>query len=263
MSTTAAGADLSRPEAAGLSRIPFSRLVKVELRKAYDTRAGFWLLVSIAAVTLLGAVVFLLVANDDEMTMWNFVAISATPQGFLLPVLGVLAITSEWSQRTGLVTFTLEPHRGRALASKVSAVLILGLLAVALVVIFAAIGNAIAPAFGGAGTWDFGPQKWLNIVILQVTGLLIGVAFGMILQNSAAAIVLYYVIPLAFSIAVSLISGLADAAPWIDFNTAQSPLFDEGSVSGKEWAQLAVTSIWWVWLPLSAGIWRAMRSEVK
>jgi ABC-2 type transport system permease protein len=263
MSTATASPELGRGPARQLSRVPFSRLVKVELRKAYDTRAGFWLIVAIAAVTLLGAVIYLFAAGESEMTMWNFVGVAATPQGFLLPVLGVLAITSEWSQRTGLVTFTLEPSRGRALASKVTAVLILGALAVVLVVVFAALANAVAPAFGGDGTWDFGPDRWLAVFVLQVTGLLIGVAFGMILQNSAAAIVLYYVVPLAFSIIFGLISALEDAAPWIDFSTAQQPLFGEDTVTAKEWLQMLVTSIWWVVLPLAAGVWRALRSEVK
>ena len=36
----------------------------------------------------------------------------------LLPVLGIMSVTSEWSQRTAMVTFTLEPSRSRFLAAK-------------------------------------------------------------------------------------------------------------------------------------------------
>ncbi|MDX6317304.1 MAG: hypothetical protein QOD35_704, partial [Nocardioidaceae bacterium] len=49
MSTVATAGPVARRPAADLDRVPFSRLVRVELRKSYDTRAGFWLLVSIAA----------------------------------------------------------------------------------------------------------------------------------------------------------------------------------------------------------------------
>jgi len=42
--------------------------------------------------------------------------LSVLPQSWLLPVLGIMAVTSEWTQRTGLVTHTLEPRRSRILA---------------------------------------------------------------------------------------------------------------------------------------------------
>jgi ABC-2 type transport system permease protein len=251
------------PERA-LARVPFARLVRVELRKTYDTRAGWWLLFSIGAITLAADVLFLIFGDDVDMTYQNFVGITATPQGFLLPVLGILAITSEWSQRTGLVFFTLEPSRARLLTAKVTAVLILGLIAIGMLLAFAAIANAIGGATGGDGSWEFGAAGVRNVLLLQLMGLLGGVAFGMILLNSAAAIVLSFVLPLFISILFGIIPALEDAAPWIDINTSQQPLFDfQESVSAKEWAQLFVTSLWWIWLPLLAGMYRVMRSEVK
>ena len=36
----------------------------------------------------------------------------------ILPVIAVLSVTSEWSQRTGLTTFTFVPGRGRVIAAK-------------------------------------------------------------------------------------------------------------------------------------------------
>src|SRR5262252_8302981 len=91
------------------SRVRMSTLFRVELRKIADTRAGIWLLVAIVALTLLADIIFLFAAKSSELTYENFAAVTATPQGFILPILGILLVTSEWSQRTGLVTFTLEP----------------------------------------------------------------------------------------------------------------------------------------------------------
>ena len=34
----------------------------------------------------------------------------------LLPIIAVLSVTAEWSQRSGLTTFTLVPHRGRVMS---------------------------------------------------------------------------------------------------------------------------------------------------
>ncbi len=253
------------PTIESTARVPFLRLVRVELRKTVDTRAGRWLLISIAGLTVAAMVLFLIFANDADLTFYSFVGISATPQGFLLPVLGILSVTSEWSQRTGLVTFTLEPRRGRALTAKVVAVLLLGLLFVVLLLVSAVIGNVLGEALrGGDGAWGFGLSDIGKVLILQLMGLLGGLAFGTVLLNSAPAIVLSFVLPLAVSILFEIIPGLRDSAPWIDINTSQQPLFDFGNtVTSKEWVQLLVTSLWWIWLPLAAGVIRVLRSEVK
>jgi hypothetical protein len=48
----------------------------------------------------------------------------------------------------------------------------------------------------------------------------------------------------------------------VDLNYAQSALF-EGSLTGQQWANLAVTSATWLLLPSAVGIALVMRSEVK
>ena len=213
----------ARPPASDIARVPFARLVRVELRKMYDTRAGRWLLIAIGLATLAGVALFLFFAPPDELTYNNFVGVTATPQAFLLPVLGILVVTSEWSQRTGLVSFTLEPVRGRILWAKVGAVVILGVVAVALLLGLAALGNALAVSTqGGSGDWSFGAEGLRDVTILQLTGILSGLAFGMILLNSAAAIVLSFVLPTAFGILFGIVASLQDAAPWIDLNTLSS-----------------------------------------
>ncbi len=53
-------------------------------------------------------------------------------------------------------------------------------------------------------------------------------------------------------------------APWIDFNTAQLPLFEGDYIpNGEEWAQLAVTGTIWLIIPLFLGIQRLLRIEFK
>jgi ABC-2 type transport system permease protein len=241
--------------------VPLVRLVKVEMRKMVDTRAGLWLIIAIVAITALITVIFMLTANDTDRTFINFMGIMATPQGFLLPVLGILLITQEWGQRTGMVTFTLEPHRGKVIGAKVVAALAFGLLAVALAITFAVLGAAVS---GAPGAWEnIGIDDFGKFALLQVTGVLQGLAFGLIFLNSAAAIVTYFVLPIAFSIVSSLWSALADAQPWIDLNTSQQPLFSGGNMTGEEWAQVATGTAIWVVLPVLAGLWRVLRAEVK
>ena len=256
----------SRPPARTLDvsetpRVPFARLVRVELRKMYDTRAGSWLLISIAAITLLAMTLLLLVGKDRDHTFINFMGVSATPQGFLLPVLGVLLVTSEWSQRTTLTTFALEPSRSRVVASKIVAALVLGVVAVAVALLIAALATSVA---GGTDPWkNIGLDDVGKFTILQLSGTLMGLAFGMLLLNSAAAIVLYFVLPTAFTIVTSIWTGLHDVQPWIDTGTSQAPLFGGVDMTGQEWAQLATSSALWILLPLLVGLWRIVRAEVK
>jgi hypothetical protein len=94
-------------------------------------------------------------------------------------------------------------------------------------------------------------------------GVLQGLAFGMLLLNSAAAIVAYFVLPIAFSILTSLVSWFADVQPWVDLGTSQAPLFSGEHVSGEQWAQLATGTLIWIVLPLALGTIRVLRAEVK
>ena len=64
MSTNVLAAPL--PRAAAADRPGLGRLTLVELRKMTDTRAGFWLLLATAGLTVLVAVVACLVFPDDE-----------------------------------------------------------------------------------------------------------------------------------------------------------------------------------------------------
>jgi ABC-2 type transport system permease protein len=243
------------------SRPPMSRLVKVELRKMVDTRAGMWLMIAIGVISVVAVTIFGLAAEEKDQTFGNFMGFTGTPQGFLLPVMGILLVTQEWSQRTAMVTFTLEPHRSRTLAAKVYAALLLGLAAIVLAMAAAALATLLFNP--STGFDEFAPLDFLKFGLLQVSGVLQGLAFGLLFLNSAAAIVTYFVLPTVFSIVANVWGYLEDKAAWIDFGTAQGPLFDTGALSGKEWAQLAVTGTVWVILPFVAGLWRMLRAEVK
>jgi ABC-2 type transport system permease protein len=254
--TTYAELDLS-----GTTRPPMARLVKVELRKMVDTRAGMWLLITIAAVTVLATTIFGLAGHDEDRTFYNFMQFAGAPQGVLLPVLGILLVTQEWSQRTAMVTFTLEPRRSRTLAAKVYAALLLG---VAAFVIAVGVASLATVLFGGADPWrHLGGIDFVKFAILQFSGILQGLAFGLLFLSSAFAIVLFFVLPTGFSILFNTVPALEDSAPWIDFGTAQGPLGDVGNLTGQEWAQLAITGTAWVIVPFLAGLWRMLRAEVK
>lgn len=241
--------------------ITMSRLIRVELRKLVDTRAGLWLLIAIGAITAAVMVIFTLNSSGNERTFMQYVGTTATPQAFLLPVLGILLVTSEWSQRTAMVTFTLEPHRGRVIGAKVAAAIVAGFAAIVLAVVLAALATA---AFGGAHAWTGLTVSSLGrFALLQVSGVLEGLAFGLLLLNSASAIVLYFVLPLAFTIVTGLWTALDHVRPWLDLGASQPVLYSGLHITGSEWAHLATSSALWIVLPFLLGLWRVTRAEVK
>lgn len=243
--------------------VPFGRQVRTELRKLTDTRAGKWLLIAIIAITPLVVAGLLITAKPHDLTYDKFVDITQTPQKFLLPLLGILTVTTEWSQRTGLTTFTLAPDRWRVLRAKATATLLLGLLVIAVAFAAAAIGNLLGAGLrNGNGSWAFGLGGFRDIVIVQLTGLAQGLGFGMLLLLSAAAIIAYYVVPTMSSLLFNSVASLKGSKAWFDLNSAQTPLYNH-DITGRGWVQLATAVLIWVALPAAAGLLRVPRSEVK
>lgn len=246
--------------------VPMSRLIKVELRKLVNTRSGFWLVVSMAIIAFVIMAAMLIFSNEEDLSFGGIFGLMNIPTGFLLPVLAILLVTSEWSQRTGLVTFTLEPKRSRVVVAKLITSVVAALGAVVVALALAALGTVLAGAFRGgpAGSWDMTVAGVANSALLQLLALLSGFAFGMLIMNSAAAIVLYFVLPTVWSILGQVVPWLREnVQEWGDFALAQFPLQSGEWATSGEWARLAVSGTIWLVIPLILGIWRLLRSEVK
>ncbi|WP_222432217.1 ABC transporter permease subunit [Leekyejoonella antrihumi] len=251
--------------------IPFTRLVQVELRKMYDTRAGRWLLISIAGLTGLVLVIQLIVllVKDQSATLGSFGAGANIPMVILLPVLGVMSVTGEWSQRTAMVTFALVPSRGRVIAAKYVSALAIALIAVVVAYVLMIVANLLYGAFSSHPmVWDFGGAFGIFLVfLLYVISLSIGFAFGAAILNTAGAIVVYFVydfvLPGLMELGAHLLSWFHSIRPWIDFSNAQTPLQGGSSVTGQQWAHLLVSGSIWLGIPLAIGIRRMLRAEVK
>jgi ABC-2 type transport system permease protein len=250
-----------------ITPIPLSRLTSIELRKMFDTRSGFWLMTSIAITALLATGAVVIFAPDDELKYSTFAAAVGFPMSVILPMIAILSVTSEWSQRSGLTTFTLVPHRNRVLLAKGVATVGVAVISMVLAMVIGVLGNVVGSALAGAPThWDSSATELIYIVFGNVLGLLIGYMLGLLIRNSPGAIVAYFVYSLVLPTLSELLSAntswFKDVRPWVDFNYAQGALFG-GDMSGEQWANLAVCGLIWLILPLTAGVALAMRSEVK
>jgi ABC-type transport system involved in multi-copper enzyme maturation permease subunit len=249
------------------SGIPMSRVVSTELRKTFDTRSGFWLLASIGILALLATAAVVLFAPDDQVTYDSFAGAVGVPMAVILPIVAILAVTSEWSQRSGLTTFTLVPNRGRVVLAKAVVSVGIGIVSIVLAFAIGALGNVVGSAIAGVDpVWNLTAADLGNIVLANTLGLLVGFMLGVLLRSSAAAIVGYFIYSFLVPTLASLLAGsqqwFRDLRPWVDFNFAQNALYD-GSLDGTQWAHLAVTAVAWLVVPTAVGVWALLRSEVK
>lgn len=261
--TSTPGAAAPVRQTAGAVRgIPFTRLALVEWRKQLDTRAGRWLVITIGLVTTTVLVVMASVGGGNR-SFGELLVGTMTPMSILLPVVGILAATSEWSQRTALVTFTLEPRRTRVGLAKLLSSLASGAVFFGIAVGLAALAHLAIIAFRGADPrWSLDGEILAGALLLLLLSMALGVAFGALLLNTPAAIVAYFVLPTLLGIVGAFVTALRDVLPWIDFGTATEPLLF-GGMDGQAWARLATATAIWVVAPIVGGLIRLARSEVR
>lgn len=247
------GPTVPRP---ALRAVPFTRTTRVELRKMVDTRAGRWLLAIVTAAGL-ATIAATLIWSSGPHSLSYFLGFAAFPLSLLLPVIGIMGATAEWTQRTGLVTFTLEPRRGRVVAAKLVAAVLLGL------GVFAAAlaASAIATLATGAA-WDLTLPLLAGLVLGLLLFVLQGVAFGFAFLNTPAAIVASLLLPTVWTIVGGLVPSVQRASEWLNLTVTTGPLFN-GTMAGEDWAKLAASAALWIGLPLAVGTWRVLTREVK
>lgn len=256
---------VARPARAVPAPIPFARLLDVEWRKMFDTRSGFWLLAGVAILSLVASGATILFGHD--LTYSDFAQAVGIPTTVILPVLGALSVSGEWGQRTALTTFTLVPSRSRVIGAKLLVVIAVGVASLAVALAAGAVGNLLYGAgVGHAPTWDISVGVIMQIVLADQIGMLMGFMLGAVFRSSPAAVVGYFV----YALVLPGISGaLANAqpwwdrnGPWFDLGSATNPLYDSG-MTAHQWAQLAVSTLLWLVVPLVIGLRALLRSEVK
>ena len=257
MSTATLAAPIRVDTARVHTRPGLGHLVAVELRKIVDTRAGFWMQAATFALTALVVIVRLAVGGAAEHTFASVLDVAVFPAAVLLPVAGILLVTSEWSQRTGMITFALVPRRSRVVGAKIVASLVLAL--GTLVVSAGLVAAGVLVASPGEGAWSDAVPLIGQSAVYLTAGMLTGVAFGMALLASAPAIVALFALPIAWT-AVATLSVFVDAAPWLDTRLALGPMPEE-VMSATQWAHAGTALAIWMLLPLLIGAWRIVPRE--
>ena len=237
--------------------IPFSRLVRVEWAKATDTRAARWLLALLALSTAGMMLVPVVVPTSFDQTYASYLRVAAIGLSILLPVVAILMLTGEWSQRSVMTTFTQEPRRMRVLNAKLAVSMVLGGSAAVFGEVVTAAGLGLAAASGRALEANLSVGAITCYLLFVLLNVLAGVALGALLQSSAAAIAASFALPAAFAVLGKASTLVSD---WIDMSTTWN------WVLTNDWAghvpQISFSIVFWVAVPLAAGVVRTIRRDV-
>lgn len=258
MSTTTMNRPVSAAEPAPLEAptgIPFARLLRVEWGKATDTRAARWLL-ALVALSTTGFMLIPLLAHDVEQSFTSYLS-SASAVQIMLAVVAILTLTSEWSQRTVLTTFTQEPRRIRVVLAKVAVSVLLGAAGALFGLLVTVAALAVAAGMGRHVDVDPSAGVILGFALFVLLNVLSGVAIGALVHHSAAAVVAYFVLPTVFALVGAQV---AVVHSWVDSSAAFDWLL-LGQPSGH-WPQIAVSALVWVAVPLTAGVARTRRRDI-
>jgi len=276
----------------GTPRVPFGRLILVEWRKLVDTRAGLVLLsITAGLVALIFGLVLLIVAlsSGDSPTAADWLLILTIPVSMLVPVLAITIVTQEWSQRTAMVTFSLEPSRTRVVLAKLVAVMALGVATILFALALGSFGNVLGAAMSGTdAVWNVSATTLFWTMAGQVLYLLMGFGLGLLLLNSPAAVAIYYVYVWILEGSSIILPGVLyilwfatdwgqSILPWISMRISMLPFqisdSDRASIESDlnspldtgalGIARIIVSVFIWVGIPLILGFSRLLRAEVK
>lgn len=242
-------------------RIAFRRLLVAETRKLFDTRSSM-IMTGILVVLAFALIIGRGVTMSEPPKLFTLAGTAAIPFGILLPVLGILTVTGEWSHRTALTTFALEPRRARVLAAKCLPPLGAAVVSCLFALLIAVPVTAVtAAARGVEATWSITPQSLMGWVAVMALTTAQGLAMGLLLLNAPAAIVIFMAGPPLWGFVRQLGAAGETLADWLDVNTTTNPLMD-GDWNWVAFARLATSVAVWVAIPLALGALRVTRKDI-
>jgi len=206
MSTVSAPVSAS-PTTAATYRLTFPRVLRSEWIKLATLRSTWWAIGLVGLLTI-GMAALIAQAAGSSTLGGIFPVVGPFQFTMLLAgILGVIAVTGEYS--TGMIrsTLTADPIRGSVLAAK--AIVVAVLLFLSSIVSFGAAAAVVTPILGAKGigidwgTPEAGVLPILAASFAMAVFALIGVAFGFVLRSGAGAIAatmgVLFVLPIVLS----------------------------------------------------------------
>ena len=263
--------------------------VRAELRKFFTTRLWWGMaiavLVSGAAFAVLFAFFFTsdavqgpqgAVAPRTDAAIAKAVFTGGLQVGYLLTLaVGVLTIGSEYRHQTITATFLAIPRRGRVMAAKVAALLVIGAFYGVLSLAGAVgAGSLVLTSKGVSPYADTSIWRTLALSLL-VLGLwaLIGLGAGILIPNQVAALLISVAVAWIVEPVLSLVLALTEwgksISPYLPSRAtsamveATSGGFDGQPVEQLSWWAGALVLIAYAVVMAGLGTWRTLRSDIS
>ena len=209
-------------------------------------------------ITLL-TMAFINVDSVDERAVSAVLLGSGSLSVLLFGIIGVLAITQEYSQGTIRLTLAANPRRTKVYVAKgiVLAILSGGLTAFIILVGNTA-GEAILDSRGAVGKLsnDKMGQAYLGMIALSILVSLLGMAIGTLTRNPPSAVTVLVLWPLLLE---SLIGGLLSVVindqifKWMPFQTGMNALrLEDSDMDFGRWGSVGYFGLWVLALSLFA-----------
>ena len=209
-------------------------------------------------ITLL-TTAFIGIDSVDDQIVSAVLSGSGSLSVLLFGIIGVLAITQEYSQGTIRLTLAANPRRTRVFVAKgiVLAILSGGLTAFIILVGNTA-GEAILDSRGAVGKLsnDKMGQAYLGMIILSILVSLLGMAIGTLTRNPPSAVAVLVLWPLLLE---SLIGGLLSVIisdqifKWMPFQTGLIALqLEDSDMDFGRWGSVGYFGLWILGLSLFA-----------
>jgi len=210
------------------------------------------------AITLL-TMAFKNIDSIDDRTVSAVLLGSGSLSVLLFGIIGVLAITQEYSQGTIRLTLAANPRRTRVFVAKgiVLAILSGGLTAFIIFVGNFA-GEAILESRDAIGKLsnDKMGQAYLGMIVLSILVSLLGMAIGTLTRNPPSAVTVLVLWPLLLE---SLIGGLLSVIindqifKWLPFQTGLTALqLEDSDMDFGRWGSVGYFGLWVLALSLFA-----------
>ena len=226
-----------------------SEWLKLRTVRSNITMACFAVILPLAITLLTTA--FMDVYSVDDATVSVVLLGRGSLSVLLFGIIGVLAITQEYSQGTIRLTLAANPRRIRAYVAKGIVLTILsGGLTAFIILVGNTAGEAILDSRGAVGKLsnnDMG-QAYLALIALSVVVSLLGMAIGTLTRNPPSAVTILVLWPLLLE---SLIGGLLSVAisesifKWMPFQTGLNSLrLGDSDMDFGRWGSVGYFGLW-------------------
>ncbi|MEO3857918.1 ABC transporter permease [Acrocarpospora sp. B8E8] len=181
-----------------------SNLIRAELQKLFSTRIWWAMLIVMLLLTGLSLTFIVIFAGDPPQNgapglpalddpAWLPIGLSTASGGTIFTmILGVIMMTSEYRYQTITGTFLTTPQRGRVIAGKLGAGVLVGMLfaVISLLVVGAVCVTAVLIAGGEVSlTGNRVPQIVIGVFASLALYALFGIGLGALIRNQIAALI--------------------------------------------------------------------------